>query len=137
MSAKQKHMVNSIKRGKYPAWVFGDSHNDDATMDEFATHTESPRFMARIEPNELAMEVDALPDKTIIISAIYGIGDDAFIVVAWSVGDGDDDVAEVVWRNIVNIDDAPFDLNRVQDACLRGTHAWIKRTIDDNGVSDD
>ena len=139
MSAGKKRMVSEFKAGKYPSCIFGDADHlpieGAASVDgmgEYIIHTEYPRFLATIEANDVAYELNApISAGTPLTKAIYGIGFEAFMVVAWET---EGDVAEIKYSHFVNLDDTAFKLNAVLECLGEATQYWSIRTSDENSI---
>jgi hypothetical protein len=139
MSAGKKRMVSELKAGKYPSWIFGDADHlpiegvaSVDRMGEYIIHTEYPRFLTTIEANDTVYELtEPIAAGTPLTKAIYGMGFEAFVVVAWET---DGDVAEVKYSHFVNLDDTAFDLNAVLECLGEATQYWSIRMADENSV---
>lgn len=140
MSAQQKRFVNALRSGKYPEWIFGEADHlplegegSVKGMGEYLIHTEYPRFLAQIEPNDNACETIAKP--SIITEMRYGKGSEAFVGVGWDAGL--DEPSTIIYRHIVNLDNSEFDWDKVEDALRAATWLWINRTIIENELDMD
>ena len=131
MSAQQRRFTTSLRAGHYAEWIFGAADHlpiDDPELGEYLIHTQDPRFMARIEPNEAACDTLMNVDDQ-LVAAQYGLGTDAFVEVTW--GD-ESDLSVIEYRHIINLDDTALDWNKVSDALLGASRLWIEQTIEAN-----
>ena len=139
MSAGKKRMASELKAGKYPSWIFGDADHlpiegaaSVDSMGEYILHTEYPRFIATIDANDVAYDLDEpISAGTPLTKAVYGMGFEAFVVVDWET---DGDVAKVKYNHFVNLDDSAFDLNAVLECLGEATQYWSIRIADENSI---
>ena len=139
MSAEKKRMVSELRVGEYPPWIFGDADHlpiegvaSVHSMGEYIIHTEYPRFIATIDANDVAYELnEPIAAGTPITKAIDGMGYEAFAVVSWEQGG---EVAQIKFSRFVNLDNTAFDLNAVLECLGEATQYWSIRIADENSV---